>query len=210
MTDPLVVVQHHPARADIIGRLLDGCAPLELLVVCDAGGPQPDPWRCYLQCVRAALDSGHSHVVIVQDDATVCPDFAAELGCCIAGAPEHLLVLYLASYPGRSATRARAARQRGDCYAEVVTGLRDLVPVVGNCYPIGLLRELLDWSDAFEKRPSRSDDYMVGRWCHERQVPVLATIPSLVQHPDDVPSLIGNGAGAHGRNRARSALYFDV
>ena len=49
---------------------------------------------------------------------------------------------------------------------------------------------------------------MLGRWHRETRVRVLVAVPSIVQHPDDVRSLIGNGVGAHGRNPARTALFF--
>jgi hypothetical protein len=66
----------------------------------------------------------------------------------------------------------------------------------------------LEWADSqrtIEDVRWRSDDAIIGMWMRqERQVRPLATVPSLIDHPDEQPSLIGRRARA-GSDRARVA-----
>jgi hypothetical protein len=48
----------------------------------------------------------------------------------------------------------------------------------------------------------RSDDAMGGRWMRTTRQRVVATIPSLVEHPDDAPSTIARKPGG------RTALFW--
>ena len=69
---------------------------------------------------------------------------------------------------------------------------QDFCPVVANIWPRAKVEEFLEWSkDA--KLPGlpnpRSDDAVVGSWMKFTKQKVLATVPSLVQHPDDTLSV---------------------
>ena len=52
----------------------------------------------------------------------------------------------------------------------------------------------------------RSDDAVVGRWMLVTKQTIRATVPSLVQHPDMEPSLIGRRP-AWGKDSGRVALH---
>lgn len=83
------LVQHHPSRAHLLPELLERLAPLPVQVVPD---PQPhglyrSAWRSYWACLRAFPDDA-THVLIVQDDVTLCRDLPQALPAIVAGAQE--------------------------------------------------------------------------------------------------------------------------
>lgn len=66
------------------------------------------------------------------------------------------------------------------------------MPVVAVLWPRTKAEEFLDWLP--EKIPGlnapwRSDDAVCGAWMKFTRQTVLATVPSLVEHPDDVLSV---------------------
>jgi hypothetical protein len=73
------------------------------------------------------------------------------------------------------------------------------VPVVAVLWSREAAVDLLDWTSSNrlpgDPRP-RSDDAVVGRWARQTRQTVLATTPSLVQHPDEERSLVGRRHGA--------------
>ena len=180
---------------------------LPTTVVEDPGGRRPDPWRCYRACLAAADAQNADHVVIVQDDAIPCFDFSCWLNCLIRQEPEAVLVLFMSAMPRTTAAASSRALNRRQPFAPLHRS--DFMPAVGICWPIGLARAARDWADAFKGRHTRSDDHMLGQWHRDQKPRVLVTVPSLIQHPDDTPSLIGNGNGSNGRNRHRTALFFN-
>lgn len=210
----LAIIQHHPRRAELLPRLVERLEGFRVEIVESERRNPPDPWHTYSRCLELGCElacDGFEHVTILQDDAIVCDDFAGELDRCIADRPDDVLVLFLASQPADTAERARHARSRGERWAPLM--LRDRrtwMPVVGVTYPMSAVADVLDWIDGYERRISRSDDHMLGQWATDplTKHAIVCAVPSLVNHPDDVYSCVGNGAPAHGHNRARTALYF--
>lgn len=208
---PLVAIQHHRSRADLLPDLIGGFSGLDFVVCVDDGGDPPNPWRGHQLCLEALEDMAdvvdpYSHLVVIQDDALVCDEFECHLHCALEAEPDAVLVLFLAAYPRLSAIAARRAHAIGEDFSPIHR--KDCVPVVGISYPVALVADVLAWSVTYKGRVSRSDDFMLGHWMRATNRRVLATVPSLIQHPDDVPSLIGNGTGAHGHNPSRSALVW--
>lgn len=82
------------------------------------------------------------------------------------------------------------------------------MPAVAILWPVALIGPMLGWVDENPgkcgRQPPRADDAVLGAWKRHTQTPVMATVPSLVEHPDREPSLIGRKAAA-GRNRGRVA-----
>lgn len=210
----LAVIQHHPRRAELIPRLVERLDGFRVEIVESEGRNPPNPWGTYRRCLEHACElacDGYTHATILQDDAIVCDDFAGELERCIDERPDDVLILFLAAQPATTAALARAARDRRQRWAPLVLReRRTWMPVVGVTYPMGAIGDVLDWADLYPGRVSRSDDHMLGQWAADSQTTHRAwcTVPSLVNHPDDVHSLVGNGGPAHGTNRSRTALYF--
>lgn len=161
-----------------------------------------NPWRCYRECLLSVPDDA-SHVVIVQDDVVPHSDFPEVMLRCIDARPERILCFFVASQPVLAARRILAAQMAGSPWAEM--SHTDFLPVVATCWPAGLARDFLEWSATRAKPGARSDDGLAGNFIRHRSIRPLATVPSLVQHPDVELSLIGKRAMA-GKNPARVAV----
>lgn len=116
--------------------------------------------------------------------------------------------LFLGGLPRRTGRDALRAAKAGKCYAQLF--FRDFVPVVGMLWPRHKAEEFLEWSkDA--KLPGdphpRSDDAVVGRWMLMTKQRVLATVPSLVQHPDE-ESIVHPSRAKAGADTGRVALLY--
>ncbi len=203
VTDSLrlsVSVQHHPSRA----RLLDTLIPA--LGECDViTDPAPDarasPIRTYLACLRA-MPPWATHLLIVQDDTQPCPDFRARAIQAVTEKPSALVALFLAGAPIRSARIAQQAHRRGEPWA--LMHPQDWTPTVALVWTRYWRDAFLAFVGAHPSLVQVGDDNLVGAFTSKQRVPVWATVPSLVEHPDVEPSLIGRKAGA-GANRLRVA-----
>jgi hypothetical protein len=96
----------------------------------------------------------------------------------------------------------KRAQEKGDAWCEIGGGLA--VPVVATAWPVDVLDAFLEDVEARRFRITRSDDAAVSKFVHYRNVKVRAPVPSIVEHPDGVPSLIGDRA-ANGTNSSRMA-----
>lgn len=201
-----VVVQHHPARAALVGPLLRRC-PRGTVLIPD---PDPDsavrsPLRTYRACLEAVRQDA-THLVVIQDDAMPVDRFSSRLRVAVEERPADVLVLFM---PGAGAHRGamlRAAHQ-GQRWTRVP---RTWLPLVAVAWPVELAADFLRWMNGngyADTNRHRADDGVAGRWAAKRRVTAWATVPSLVQHPDTSPSLIGR-RHASGRNQARVAAVF--
>ena len=181
---PLVRIQQHPDRAALVEeRLLPRLAGLPVEIVEHSAIP-PDPLTGYRLCLAGVPDN-YTHVLVIQDDAIPCRNLAAVLPLVAREVP---VCLFLPNMAMR--TRAFLRRGIGIEGRWVTIHHTDWVPVVAVLWPVRKVEHFLDW---YEHRPparhrETSDDAMVGRWMRRNSQTVLATFPSLVEHPDDVPS----------------------
>lgn len=198
-------VQSHPSRRQVRERLLPGLRGMPVEVI-ETDFRPPNPWLGYIECLRAPPDC--THLLIVQDDAVTCRNLTPALQAIAQVEGEVPICLYLGGLPMRTRKAALEAGKRGERFATVHTG--DFMPVVAVLWPVDKSVEFLDWatdSVRFRHRNGkplveRSDDAMGGRWMRATRQRVLATIPSLVEHPDDVVSTIAR------KNTGRTALFW--
>lgn len=167
--------------------------------------PQPEgprsAIRTYLACLRARPDYA-THLLVIQDDAVPCERFREQVENAIAERPDSLVALFLAGAPHRSAQAARRAHRKGERWIEMHE--RDWTPTVALVWPRELVARFLTFVEANPSLVRVGDDNVVGAWTTAERVPVWATVPSLVEHPDVEPSLIGRKASG-GANRMRVA-----
>ena len=99
-------VQHHPARAHLLPRLLAALDPIPTEVITHQSVP-PDPWAGYKACLTDPPDC--DHLLIVQDDAVPVPGFAEVL-------PDRVSVLAQIAERAEDIdeARAEAAKRRAD------------------------------------------------------------------------------------------------
>lgn len=168
----------------------------------------PNPWRGYLECLNAPPPDA-THLLIVQDDTIACRNLTPALRR-IVELPEaaHPICLYLGSLPMRTRGEALRAAKRGERFVDVHHG--DFMPVVAVLWPVEKARGFFEWGthpDRLRQKngrifEERSDDAMGGRWMRNCRERVVATIPSLIEHPDDVISTIAR------TNAGRTALFW--
>lgn len=191
-----VAVQHHPSRVETVKPLLAALGKrAELVTDPDPGAAIHSPWRTYRECLeRTPLEV--THRLILQDDVEVCADFLIHAERAIKARPDRIICFHVSGAPASAARRIYQASDQGNSWAEL--DRNDWCPVVATCWPQFEIGPLLRFVD-FKNYPDNfyGDDYRVGGFIRETKRSVLATVPSLVEHPDLVPSLIGtkNQAG---------------
>ena len=197
-----IVVQHDPRRADILPRLLPDLPGAQVVADPDPTNPKRSPWRCYLACL-SEIKSDDSHLLIIQDDALVCLDFLPTVENVIAAHPDRITCLFVPGTPHGGSRAMLDACGRGEHWARIPD--QAFVPCVAIVWPRAEAEALLTYSEARPfARGRTADDANVKEWSKIAQRPVWMTVPSLVDHPDDVVSLAGQTAMG-GRNPARTA-----
>lgn len=170
----------------------------------------PSPWLGYRACLTG-IPGGVTHLLVIQDDTTVCKNFAPALRLIAEANPSTPVVLFLARLPRRLSHLALLATKKNECYLETQLRSNDFLPVVAVLWPVAKAQEFLSWAQANphklgHPRP-RSDDSVGGRWASLTKQTIRFTVPSLVEHPDLEPSLIGRKA-AWGKDSGRVAMAF--
>lgn len=198
-----------PQRRELRKRLLADLPPA--VVIEDDGPPPPNPWRGYQLCLRAFLQTPASHAVLIQDDAAVCHNFDAAVVKIAKTHPDTPVCLFVSGTKTRTLKHYLKAMTQQKRYSTV--WFQDFAPVVAMLWPRQKAQEFLEWSrDA--KLPGmpnpRSDDAVVGSWMKFTRQTVLATVPSLVEHPDDVPSVKRKEGtiDTWGRDKGRQACWY--
>lgn len=165
----------------------------------------PNPWLGYQACLTDPPDC--THLLVVQDDTVVCRNLTPALEQIALAHPDVPVCLYLGMLPPNKLPALRAGKA-GDRYVELVAA--SFLPVVAVLWPVGKAAEFLEWAsnpNLLRRKngvvlQERSDDAMGGRWMRTTRQRVVATIPSLVEHPDDCDSTIGRRPGG------RTALFW--
>jgi hypothetical protein len=147
----------------------------------------------------ATEGAGPTHVVTVQDDAIPARGIGRALPRLLAAAgPDAVVCLYVGQHY-RRVPHLREAAARGATLADL--GHAEYTPTVATAWPLALLDDLLAFADRNLPTPSyRHDDELCGAWARSRGARVLATVPSIVQHDNDAPSVAGHSS--HGARRA--------
>lgn len=153
-----------------------------------------------------------THRLVVQDDIYVCDHFRETVEAAAAARPGDVLVFFVAGHPHIHAREVRRSLERGWSWA--VLDNTTWCPVVATAWPVGIVRPMLDWvGRRFETRqfpPAfTADDEIVGRYLRDAGVRALASVPSLVEHPDSVRSIASDGhRDRGGLDPSRRALVF--
>ncbi len=170
----------------------------------------PSPWAGYKKCLER-IPKNSTHLLVVQDDAYPCENFAPALKQVAEAHPDFPVCLFLARLPREASARAAQVMRRNRTQRYVQLSWRNFMPVVAVLWPRAKAVEFAEWAAASPSLPGqrepRSDDAMAGVWKMRERQTVYATVPSLVEHPDMEPSLIGRRA-AWGKDKNRCAAFF--
>jgi hypothetical protein len=184
-------VQHTEGRDEPLARLLARLPPA-VEVVTDTEAADRNPWRNYRRCLTD-LPNGATHVVVLQDDALPCRDFGMRVREAVRERPDEIISLFVGGMREHRMAFNRAIN-RGDHWCEMRA--QRIHHVVGLVWPAPAARDFLSWYEENElripaPRPHRSDDMVFSHWIKtgKPRRSVWATIPCLVEHPDDVPQV---------------------
>lgn len=186
-------------RRDVVPRLLQ-LLPANTEVVVDDGEGPPSPWRGYRRCLTEPWPDHTTHVVILQDDAVPCADFDIKVRAAVEQRPDDMISLFVGGLPGAARKAFLAAQFKGEPFAPI--RLARIFHVVALVWPVDEVRSFVEWQQHARMpgpTPPRSDDAVIGYWARVTHRTFWATVPCLVEHPDDVPSTIGRKPGGAGR-----------
>lgn len=187
-----VVLQHHPDRA----FLLERTAHLNPIVVTDPGGAIPSPWRCYVECLKVVASLGEP-ATILQDDAMVGEGFTAVADLAWEHRQADLVSWFVQGLSKRGGNSCRHSRTEGSPWAMLERN--EWMPAVAVAWSPEVAACAIEWQSGNKRSRWTADDAMIGFFCRSCGYDMCATVPSLVDHPDDVPSIMGSSPGGAGR-----------
>lgn len=209
-------VQHTAGRDVALRRLLP-LLPPESEVITDHEVSNPNPFRNYLRCLEGA-PPGITHLCVMQDDAVPCTGLAGRLQEAVGERPDDVLSLFVGGLSGKTRKDFWAAQSRGDRWSTVY--FRETHHVVALVWPVPLAQQFLAWWASGPKIPGpkvqRSDDAVVTHWIkstyanRQTRLQVWATVPCLVEHPDDLPSIVQNARRLGDKGRRAIAFIDDL
>ncbi len=191
-----VRVQHHPSRAHLLDDLLPRLAGLAPVVIPDPGGRR-STWRTHRLCLESTPDDA-THLLVVQDDAWPCVYFAERVHAAIREKPDRIIALFVSGI-GPIARRVNLARKERAPWMEMPS--MTYVPLVAVVYPAEVARAIPEFADAKKITVGRADDAVVGQFCRAHRLTACAPLPSLVEHRDEVPSVMGMPSGRGAAHR---------
>jgi hypothetical protein len=200
-----VLIQAHPSRRHLAEGLHE-CIGGEIVYDANDGEPR-SPWATYRRCLQRGLEEGGDHFLIVQEDVIVCDNFVAAVERATALRPDNPLAWFVPGKPPAYINAIYAARR--DCRPWAELPLGTWCPVVATSWSRYLAENLIEWASTNVPIQWRADDEIAGRFLAWAGVPVLASVPSLVEHPDTEPSVMnGHRRVGDGRDPGRRAYFF--
>jgi hypothetical protein len=147
-----------------------------------------------------------SHMLVLQDDARLCERFATRVIEAIEEKPDAILVAFTPGFPFM-ARRLQQHHAKGEAFAVLPPAA--FTPVVAIVYPRTHVEGLIAHTDGSRWPRARqlgtADDAIVAGYVRGLRLSVFATVPSLVDHRDEVPS-VSKPSHRGGRHR-RAALF---
>lgn len=205
-------VQHAVGRDGALARLLERLPPAVEVMTDPDSVATLNPWRGYLRCLRD-LPEDATHLLVIQDDALPCKRFDALLGEAVAERPDDVISLFVGGLPGNTRKHFLEALARRDRWSPIY--FREVHHVVALVWPIPLAKHFVQWVSENKipgPNPPRSDDAVVGYWARRNRnaTQVWATVPCLVQHDDEFPSLVQGPNRFSDRGRTAIAFIDDL
>ncbi|MQY14760.1 hypothetical protein SRB5_49360 [Streptomyces sp. RB5] len=182
------VIMYHPSRRAGVDRIAGECLPLRARLVED---PEPDGVPSPLRTAKVAwgaVAEGATHHLVLQDDVHLVDGFADHVHALIERHPDAAIslgVLWVSPY---NSYRVRQAAVQGHPVVRLAPW--EWVPSLGLVLPAGTARELAAFLRTFPD-VTRDDDEHIAVFCAERDIPVLAPVPHLLDHSTR-PSVAGN------------------
>lgn len=185
------VVMAHPARAERAEKLAAG---LGVPIVWDQHGDVVET------CLRAlqGYDSGATHHLVLQDDVVACRDLLAGMAAACEVAGERPVSPYFGTYGKRMNSMDQLAHRAERARAPWVESSGPRWGVA-HAHPVVLLPNVIA---RYEQINSSCDDARLNAVYRQLGVSCWYTMPSLVDHDDDLPSLTKPGWTGHSKRVA--------
>lgn len=192
-----VAVMAHPKRreaAEALALQLKQYPFMDVSISYDGvdAGSHQEEWDNGKRALLKGVGRGDWHVVI-QDDAILSPDLYTNLEGAINSVPTKTLISLYTGKPRPMGKRVEAAVAK----AKYVSWLQYwlLLWGVGIALPSSHIEHLIDFVDDREE----PYDTRIGIFYQRNRLPVYYTVPSLVDHNDEVDSLLDHGKAGGAR-----------
>jgi len=163
-----------------------------------AAGTHDSEWNNGVEALRAGLGKGDWHVVI-QDDAILSPKLYANIEGAINNAPSKSLISLYCGKPRPLGKRVQLAVDK--VVDETWLQYWLLMWGVGLLIPTSHIEPLIE----FVVDRTEPYDTRIGIFYQRNRLPVYYTMPSLVDHDDDLDSLLDHGKAKGARVAHRLA-----
>lgn len=158
------------------------------------------PWVTAQKAWLAGILAGGDYHAVIQDDVAIPVGFGGAVKRAIDVFPDHPIGLYMGGQK-----EFRDAKDRGCRWIRKPEGVYGQ----GIVLPTGTIGEMIRWCQRYVKPEWPHDDYRIGLWIeYGLKRPAMMTIPTLVDHLDNLDSVMGHGKGIHAGKR-HSAYYLD-
>jgi len=180
-----ITVMAHPKRREQATALYLELVNYPFAEVSVTWDEQNNEWHNGERALRRGADKGDWHVVI-QDDATLCKDFYANLLGALSNCPERVLISLYTGTGRPLGKRVKSAVEK----ATHASWLRHNILCwgVGIAIPSDHVIPMLD----FVKDREEPYDFRIGVFYQRNRLMVYYTNPSLVDHNEGLGSLIDN------------------
>lgn len=142
---------------------------------------------------------------MIQDDVWLCNDFRVRAEAAIAEHPTAFMAFFVPDNAACGGNRIWHALKNREPYANISGATT--TPVVALSWPVEHIEPFLRYCALPMWAKQRGDDRVVGYFTKKNRLTVMATVPSLVEHPDVEPSLVRQ-QNFNGKSRMRKAAYF--
>ena len=121
------------------------------------------------------LPPGATHRLVLQDDVEVCNDFIRVIDTIVNTHPSRAITCINFLHP------SNFPAYNGTPYFRVMS-----MPGCAIILPKSIIRPCMDWCDNSKDQVLKPhDDLMISGYCREHEIMMVATWPSIVQHPDN-------------------------
>lgn len=184
-----ITVMAHPKRKDQAQALLKTLKTYPFVKPTITWDQKNEEWDTGARSLRAGVKTGSEWHVVIQDDAILPPNFYTHIENALSVAPQRSLISLYTGKARPMPDRIENAVKRAKGCSWLKSNL--LYWGVGIMLPTSQIEGLLE----FVKDRKEPYDFRIG-WAYMRQaVPVYYTVPSLVDHDDDLGSLLDHGNG---------------
>lgn len=201
-----IAIMAHPSRTEQANALYKKLIQYPFAAPQIIWDEQNSEWHTGRRALEYGIDKGDVHVVL-QDDAIINEYFFTNLQKAIKAAPiRTVLSLYTGTVRPFNDRVTKAIATANESGASWLQGYL-LFWGVGIVIPSDHLKPLLEFCDT-DNDPY---DTRIGKFYFGNMIPVLYTNPSLVDHDDDIATLVGvRGELPQGRRVARNMIAQDV